>query len=74
MVSNVSCNMLLGAFLSLQMSLTFQQIILDARKLVIRITDHETTADKLISEIESVCSQIDSMKQVTKITVILILC
>ncbi|XP_053984174.1 FGFR1 oncogene partner 2 homolog [Hylaeus volcanicus] len=45
------------------MSLTFQQIILDAKKLVIRISDHENTADNLISEIESVCSQIDNMKQ-----------
>ncbi|CAD1472122.1 unnamed protein product [Heterotrigona itama] len=45
------------------MSLTFQQIILDAKKLVIRISDHENTADNLISEIESVCSQIANMKQ-----------
>ncbi|KOC71203.1 FGFR1 oncogene partner 2 like protein [Habropoda laboriosa] len=45
------------------MSLTFQQIILDAKKLVIRISDHENTADNLISKIESVCSQIDNMKQ-----------
>ncbi|XP_076668487.1 FGFR1 oncogene partner 2 homolog isoform X2 [Andrena cerasifolii] len=45
------------------MSLTFQQIILDAKKLVIRISDHESTADNLIKEIESVCSQIDNMKQ-----------
>lgn len=49
------------------MSLTFQQIILDAKKLVIRISDHESTADNLIKEIESVCSQIDNMKQVKKI-------
>ncbi|XP_076244992.1 FGFR1 oncogene partner 2 homolog [Calliopsis andreniformis] len=45
------------------MALTFQQIILDAKKLVIKISDHENTADNLISEIESVCSQIDNMKQ-----------
>lgn len=51
----------------LQMSLTFQQIILDAKKLVIRISDHENTADNLISEVESVCSQIDNMKQVNRI-------
>lgn len=48
----------------LQMSLTFQQIILDAKKLVIRISDHENTADTLISEVEAVCGQIDNMKQV----------
>ncbi|KAG7212800.1 hypothetical protein KM043_013057 [Ampulex compressa] len=47
----------------LKMSVTFQQIIVEAKKLVIRISDHENTADNLISEIESVCSQIDNMKQ-----------
>ncbi|XP_003706044.1 FGFR1 oncogene partner 2 homolog [Megachile rotundata] len=45
------------------MSLTVQQIIVDAKKLVIRISDHENTADNLISEIESVTSQLDNMKQ-----------
>ncbi|XP_034196066.1 FGFR1 oncogene partner 2 homolog [Osmia lignaria lignaria] len=45
------------------MSLTFQQIILDAEKLVTRISDHENTADDLIIEIESVCGQIDNMKE-----------
>ncbi|XP_034937227.1 FGFR1 oncogene partner 2 homolog [Chelonus insularis] len=45
------------------MSLTFQQIICDAKKLVGRISDHENTADNLITEIQSVCSQIDNMKQ-----------
>lgn len=52
------------------MSLTFQQIILDAKKLVIKISDHENTADNLISEIESVCSQIANMKQVNLFTII----
>lgn len=52
------------------MSLTFQQIILDAKKLVIRISDHENTADTLISEVEAVCGQIDNMKQVNIIFVI----
>ena len=54
-------------YIHLQMSLTFQQIILDAKKLVIRISDHENTADNLISEIESVCSQIANMKQVNNL-------
>ncbi|CAK9806665.1 FGFR1 oncogene partner 2 homolog [Anthophora quadrimaculata] len=45
------------------MSLTFQHIILDAKKLVLRISDHESVADNLISKMESVCSQIDNMKQ-----------
>lgn len=52
------------------MSLTFQQIILDAKKLVIRISDHENTADTLISEVEAVCGQIDNMKQVNIVFVI----
>uniref|UniRef100_A0A6V7ICQ8 FGFR1 oncogene partner 2 homolog n=1 Tax=Bracon brevicornis TaxID=1563983 RepID=A0A6V7ICQ8_9HYME len=45
------------------MSLTFQQIIYDAKKLVGKISDHENTADNLITEIQSVCNQIDNMKQ-----------
>lgn len=55
-------------YIHLQMSLTFQQIILDAKKLVIRISDHENTADTLISEVEAVCGQIDNMKQVNIVT------
>lgn len=58
---------MLCAYIYLQMSLTFQQIILDAKKLVIRISDHENTADNLISEIESVCGQIANMKQVNNL-------
>lgn len=49
------------------MSLTFQQIILDAKKLVGRISDQESKADNLICEIQSVCTQIDGMKQVSKL-------
>ncbi|KZC04250.1 PREDICTED: FGFR1 oncogene partner 2 homolog [Dufourea novaeangliae] len=45
------------------MSLTFQQIVLDAKKLVIGIAQHEIIADDLISDIESVSSQISNMKQ-----------
>lgn len=45
------------------MSLTFQQIILDAKKLMISIKENENTADNLICEIESVYSQLDNMKQ-----------
>ena len=48
-----------------QMALTFQQIILDAGKLVNEISTQENTADVLICEIQNVCSQIDSMKQVS---------
>ncbi|XP_012269910.2 FGFR1 oncogene partner 2 homolog [Athalia rosae] len=45
------------------MSITFQQIMMDAEKLVGRISEQENNTDHLISEIHSVCSQIDSMKQ-----------
>lgn len=48
------------------MSITFQQIMLDAEKLVGRISDQENNTDNLISQIQSVCSQIDSMKQVSR--------
>uniref|UniRef100_A0ABD2W7E1 F-BAR domain-containing protein n=1 Tax=Trichogramma kaykai TaxID=54128 RepID=A0ABD2W7E1_9HYME len=48
---------------SAKMALTFQQIILDAGKLVNDLTQQENTADVLICEIQSVCNQIDSMKQ-----------
>lgn len=57
--------------ISFQMSLTVQQIILDAKKLVIRISDHENAADNLISDMESVHSQIDNMKQVMVILIII---
>lgn len=45
------------------MSLTVEQIIIDAKKLAVRISDHENTADNLICEMESVCNQIANMKQ-----------
>ncbi|XP_011296892.1 FGFR1 oncogene partner 2 homolog [Fopius arisanus] len=45
------------------MSLTVHQIICNAKKLVGKISDHENTADNLITEIQSVCNQIDNMKQ-----------
>lgn len=57
--------------ISFQMSLTVQQIILDAKKLVIRISDHENAANNLISDMESVHSQIDNMKQVMVILIII---
>lgn len=46
---------------------------MDAKKLVVRITDHENTADTLISEVEAVCGQIDNMKQVNIAYVIFML-
>lgn len=60
-------------YICLQMSLTFQQIFMDAKKLVVRITDHENTADTLISEVEAVCGQIDNMKQVSIIFISIVI-
>ncbi|XP_066603506.1 FGFR1 oncogene partner 2 homolog [Prorops nasuta] len=45
------------------MSITFQEIVLDAKKLVIRLSQYENTADNLISKMEAVCKQIDNMRQ-----------
>ncbi|CAL7945744.1 unnamed protein product [Xylocopa violacea] len=48
------------------MSTNFQEIMLDAEKLIIRISKHETVANSLISEIEAVGGQISNMKQYQK--------
>lgn len=61
-ISMIECY--LTTLSSVQMSLTVQEIILDAQKLVIRISDHENTADHLISEIEAAYNQINNMKEV----------
>jgi hypothetical protein len=46
------------------MSLTIQQIILDAKRLASRLKDHDSAADSLLSQTQSVYKQIDAMKQV----------
>ncbi|KAK0088813.1 hypothetical protein PV325_010607 [Microctonus aethiopoides] len=46
-----------------EMSLTFQQILCDTKKLVGRLSEYENTADNLTTEFQSVCDQIDSMRQ-----------
>lgn len=48
----------------LQMSLTIQQIILDAKRLASRLKEHDSAADALLSQTQSVYKQIDAMKQV----------
>ncbi|PSN42827.1 FGFR1 oncogene partner 2 [Blattella germanica] len=47
----------------LQMSLTIQQIILDAKRLANRLKEHDSAADALLSQTQSVYKQIDAMKQ-----------
>ncbi len=47
------------------MSLTIQQILLDAKKLSDRLKEHDTAADALLSQTQSVYKQIDAMKHVS---------
>lgn len=47
-----------------QMSLTIQQIILDAKRLAGRLKDHDSTADSLLSQAQTVYKTVDTMKQV----------
>lgn len=46
------------------MSLTIQQIILDAKRLAGRLKERETEADALLSETQATYRQIHTMKQV----------
>lgn len=46
------------------MSLTIQQILSDAKKLSDRLKEHDTAADALLSQTQSVYKQIDAMKHV----------
>lgn len=46
------------------MSLTIQQILLDAKRLASRLKEHDSAADALLSQTQSVYKQIDAMKQV----------
>lgn len=50
------------------MSLTIQQILLDAKKLASKLKEHDTAADALLSGTELVYKQIDAMKQYTEDT------
>ncbi|XP_037070162.1 FGFR1 oncogene partner 2 homolog [Pollicipes pollicipes] len=45
------------------MSLTMQHIISDAQTLCTRLKDHESLADRLISQAQSLYKQVDAMKQ-----------
>lgn len=57
------------AFSVLVMSLTIQQILLDAKKLSDKLKEHDTAADALLSQTQSVYKQIDAMKHVSCIFV-----
>ncbi|KAL1459021.1 hypothetical protein WDU94_011038 [Cyamophila willieti] len=50
------------------MSLTIQQILLDAKKLASKLKEHDSAADALLSGTELVYKQIDAMKQYTEDT------
>lgn len=49
------------------MSLTIQQILSDAKRLASRLKEHDTAADVLLSQTQSVYKQLDAMKQVGQI-------
>lgn len=49
---------------SFQMSLTIQQIILDAKRLAGRLKDRENEADTLLTETQTAYRQIYTIKQV----------
>lgn len=49
---------------SFQMSLSIQQIILDAKRLAGRLKERESVADSLLNDTQAINKQIESMKQV----------
>ena len=53
---------------SFQMSLTIQQIILDAKRLAGRLKERETEADALLTETQTAYRQIYTIKQVSTAT------
>lgn len=56
--------MLLTILYFFQMSLTIQQIILDAKRLAGRLKERETETDALLTETQTAYRQIHTMKQV----------
>ena len=46
------------------MSLSVESIIADARKLVVRLKEHDSSADCLIARTQSLHKQLEAMKQV----------
>lgn len=55
---------------SFQMSLTIQQIILDAKRLAGRLKERETEADALLTETQTAYRQIYTIKQVNKLHIV----
>lgn len=54
------------------MSLTIQQIVRDAKRLSSKIKDHDSAADALLSQTQAVYKQMDAMKQVYIIIMIIV--
>ena len=47
------------------MTLTIEQVMADAKKLVDRLAEHDGAADALIAQSETLNKRIDAMKQVS---------
>lgn len=46
------------------MALTFQDVLNDAKKLSNRLSEHDSAADALVSQMQAVYQQVEAMKQV----------
>ena len=46
------------------MTLTFQDVLNDAKKLSTKLKDHDTASDALVSQMQAVYQQVEAMKQV----------
>lgn len=46
------------------MALTFQDVLNDAKKLSNRLRERESAADVLVSQVQSICQEVQAMKQV----------
>lgn len=47
-----------------KMSVSVQQILADAKKLAVRLKDHDSSADMLLSQAQAMYRQVDAMKEV----------
>jgi len=47
------------------MSLAFQDVLNDAKKLSNRLSEHDNAADALVTQMQAVYQQVEAMKQVT---------
>jgi len=51
----------------MSMAISVEAILSDARKLVVRLKEHDNSADYLITRTQSLQKQVDAMKQVHRI-------